>query len=239
MRNKSVSANTGSGLHRLLCLVALLVLWHCCRARVYDGTEKLYFNMKAVSWWIAGNNGDGNFAYFFNSSTNKWSAHSIQQSGNDYYVVVPAGTWTHVILTRNNTSTSPSWSNRWNQTGDIPIHDKYNYISSFSENSTSATWTNKYPSCIELSVEPASVNTTPYANTALTAVSTGTVTWSTTTGYLLDDDNIYHHHGMTGGNVTLKAGNLTGTVTVTAVGDGCSTVVTIPVTVVPDSEDCD
>ena len=34
-----------------------------------DGTSRLYFNMKAVSWWTAGTNGNGNFAYFFNNST--------------------------------------------------------------------------------------------------------------------------------------------------------------------------
>lgn len=105
-----------------------------------DGTARLYFNMSAIDWWTAGTNGNGNFAYFFNSSTNKWSAHSVQYSGNTYYVVIPSGSWTTVILTRNNTSTSPSWDNKWNQTGNITLSSTSNYISKFSENSEIATW---------------------------------------------------------------------------------------------------
>lgn len=128
----------------LLLLAALLgVSQGVLAARTYGGSERLYFNMNAVSWWKAGSpDGYGNFAYFFNNSTGKnaWSAHSVQVTGNYYYVVVPSGTWEGVILTRNNTSTSPSWDNKWNQTGDIAIDASKNYISAFSENSTTATW---------------------------------------------------------------------------------------------------
>ena len=107
-----------------------------------DGTARLYFNMKAVSWWTAGTNGNGNFGYFFNNSTGKnaWSAHAVNYSGDTYYVVIPSGTWAGVVLTRNNTSTSPSWNNKWNQTGDITLSSSSNYISKFSEGSTSVTW---------------------------------------------------------------------------------------------------
>jgi hypothetical protein len=88
-----------------------------------DGTARLYFNMSAVSWWTAGTNGNGNFCYFFNNSTGKnaWSAHAVKHDGNTYYLVIPKGTWAGVILTRNNTSTAPSWNNKWNQTGDITL----------------------------------------------------------------------------------------------------------------------
>ena len=105
-----------------------------------DGTALLFFNMSAVNWWIA-DSGNQNFAYFYNNTTNKnaWSAHSVQQTGNYYYVVVPSGTWEGVILTRNNTTTSPSWENKWNQTGDITWTSGKNYISAFSENSKTAT----------------------------------------------------------------------------------------------------
>ena len=122
-------------LHSLLTAV-LLLLTVSVSARQYDGTEKLYFNMNAVSWWSA----TGNFAYFFNSSSNAWSAKAEQVSGNVYAVTVPAGDWTTVILTRNSVTTNPSWSNKWNQTNDITIDGTKNYISSFSENSATATW---------------------------------------------------------------------------------------------------
>lgn len=113
-----------------------------------DGTARLYFNIKAVSWWTAGTNGNGNFAYFFNNSTgaSEWSSHAVQYSGDTYYVVIPTdketgkGDWAGVILTRNNTSTAPSWDNRWNQTSDITLSSTSNYISKFSEGSASVTW---------------------------------------------------------------------------------------------------
>ena len=107
-----------------------------------DGTARLYFNIKAVSWWNAGTNGDGNFGYFFNNSTGKnaWSAHAVKYSGDTYYLVIPKGTWAGVVLTRNNTSTAPSWNNKWNQTGDIVLSSTSNYISKFSEGSASVTW---------------------------------------------------------------------------------------------------
>lgn len=101
-----------------------------------DGTAILFFNMTPsyVDWWNSGTNGDQNFAYFFNDTTNKnaWSAHSVQESGNIYYVVVPAGTWEKVILTRNSVTSNPSWDNDYNQSKDIVMSASSNYISNFS-----------------------------------------------------------------------------------------------------------
>ena len=126
-----------------------------------NGDARLYFNMKAVSWWTAGTNGNGNFAYFFNNSTGKyaWSAHAVKYSGDTYYVVIPSGSWSGVILTRNNTSTSPSWSNKWNQTGDITMSSSSNYLSKFSEGSTSATW--------GTAIKPSSTATVTASSTAI------------------------------------------------------------------------
>ena len=116
-----------------------------------DGTARLYFHMtNGVSWWNAGTDGNGNFAYFYGSSGNKWSAHAVKHSGSIYYIVIPAGTWDHVILTRNNTSTSPSWDNKWNQTGNIPLSKSGNYLSKFKEGNGDAaastyTWSTQKP----------------------------------------------------------------------------------------------
>lgn len=106
-----------------------------------DGTARLYFNMSTYNWWISGN-GDNNFAYFFKDSKSAWSAHSVQYSGNTYYVVIPAGTWSTVILTRNNTTTTPSWDNKWNQSTDIALSATSNYLSKFKDtgNSGSTAW---------------------------------------------------------------------------------------------------
>lgn len=155
-----------------------------------DGTARLYFKMSAVNWWIAGNNGDGNFAYFYGTSGSAWSAHSVKHSGNDYYVVIPAGTWDHVILTRNNTSTSPSWDNKWNQTGNIALSSSSNYLSNFSADSESATWGTAIKPTSTASVASSAANVFVGAPANLTASLTSnanintikSVAYSTTTG---------------------------------------------------------
>ena len=131
----------------LVALMFLLGTSGAWAAVIFTSDDILYFNMSAVSWWTAGTNGNGNFAYFYNNSTgkNEWSAHAVQYSGSVYYVKIPAGTWEGVILTRNNTSTSPSWNNKWNQTGDIALSNTSNYISKFSEGSASVTWSTQKP----------------------------------------------------------------------------------------------
>ena len=80
-----------------------------------DGTARLYFNMSAVSWWIASSSGGGNFVYFFNNSTGKnaWSTKAEVYSGNIYYVTIPAGDWAGLILTRNSVTSGPTWNNKW------------------------------------------------------------------------------------------------------------------------------
>ena len=131
----------------LIMALMLLLGTGSAWARNYDGTEKLYFKMDAVSWWNCGTDGNQNFAYFFNGSNNAWSGHAIKQENNIYYVVVPKGDWTTVILTRNRVTSSPSFDNKYNQTDNITIDASKNYIESFSENSTSATWSTYTPPC--------------------------------------------------------------------------------------------
>ena len=157
-----------------------------------DGTARLYFHMtNGVSWWNAGTDGNGNFGYFFNNSTGKsaWSAHAVKHSESIYYITIPEGTWAGVILTRNNTSTSPSWDNKWNQTGDITLSDTKNYISKFAENSTTVTWSTQKPTS-NASVSSSSSSVFVGAPANLTAALTSnadintvkSVTYSTTTG---------------------------------------------------------
>ena len=157
-----------------------------------DGTARLYFNLNAVSWWNAGTNGDGNFAYFFNNSTGKnaWSAHAVKHSGDTYYVVIPNGTWAGVILTRNNTSTAPSWNNKWNQTGDIGLSSTSNYISKFSEGSATVTWGTAVKPVSNAAVSAAASTIFVGASTTLTSSLTSntnlntvkSATYSTTSG---------------------------------------------------------
>ncbi len=53
--------------------------------------------------------------------------------------VEDAGTYTHVIFTRNSAKGGP-WQNKWNQTGNIEMHATYNCATSFTADGTSKTW---------------------------------------------------------------------------------------------------
>lgn len=187
-----------------------------------DGTARLYFNMSAVSWWTAGTNGNGNFGYFFNNSTGKnaWSAHSVNYSGNTYYVVIPAGTWAGVILTRNNTSTAPSWENKWNQTGDITLSSTSNYISKFSENFGTVTW--------GTAVKPTSTGSLAASSTSVNIGANVTLTPSLTSNQTINDikSTAYSISPSSGASINgntftaTKAGTYTVTATITYNPDG-------------------
>ena len=186
-----------------------------------DGTARLYFNMSSINWWVA-SNGDGNFGYFFNNSTGKnaWSAHSVKHDGNTYYVVIPAGTWAGVILTRNNTSTSPSWNNKWNQTGDITLSSTSNYISKFSEGSASVTW--------GTAIKPSSTGSLTTSSTSVNIGANVTLTPSLTSNQTINDINstTYSISPNSGASISgntftaTKAGTYTVTATITYNPDG-------------------
>ena len=186
-----------------------------------DGTARLYFNMSTINWWVA-NSGNGNFGYFFNNSTGKnaWSAHSVKYDGNTYYVVIPKGTWAGVILTRNNTSTSPSWDNKWNQTGDITLSSTSNYISKFSEGSTSVTW--------GAAIKPASTGSLSASSASVNIGANVTLTPSLTSNQTINDINStsYSINPNSGASISTntftatKAGTYTITATITYNPDG-------------------
>lgn len=116
-----------------------------------DGTGILYFKMNAVSWWDTSGANGGNFAYFYGSTGNAWSEKAVKYQDNIYYVNIPKGDWTQVILTRNSTTSAPNFTaadkggNLWNQTGNIELQSDKNYITSFSESSTNATFSTVTP----------------------------------------------------------------------------------------------
>lgn len=116
-----------------------------------DGTGILYFNMTAVSWWDTSGANGGNFAYFYGSNGNAWSEKAVKYQDDIYYVNIPKGDWTHVILTRNSVTSDPNFTaadkggNLWNQTGNIELQSDKNYITSFSESSTNATFSTLTP----------------------------------------------------------------------------------------------
>ena len=132
-----------------------------------DGTARLYFNKEAMDWWDA--DGAKLSAYFYNSSTNKFAGIAKQYSGNTYYVVIPKGSWTNVILTRhNNTTTTPSWDNKWNQTGDLTLSNTSNYLSKFEDGKTTTTWGTSVKPTSTASVSAAASTIFVDASTTLT-----------------------------------------------------------------------
>ena len=178
-----------------------------------DGTARLYFNMSTYDWWISGN-GDNNFAYFFNDSKSAWSAHSVKYSGNTYYVVIPKGTWNTVILTRNNTTTTPSWDNKWNQSTDITLSSTSNYLSKFKDtgNSGSTVW--------GTAIKPASTGSLSASSTSVNIGANVTLTPSLTSNQTINDINsttysISPNSGASTSNNTFTA-TTSGTYTVTA-----------------------
>ncbi|MBP5659292.1 MAG: hypothetical protein J6W89_04670, partial [Paludibacteraceae bacterium] len=110
--------------------------------RTYGSGEKLYFKQYPASWsWFGGDLGSANhvFAYFYGSGGYAWSNEATVYKGGMLQVTVPAGTWTHVILTRQK-STTPGWGNLWdgdNQTEDIPLASRATYIQNFRKKNTS------------------------------------------------------------------------------------------------------
>lgn len=129
---------------KLSLLFFILMLGMGAFARTYDGNEKIYIRPLAVSWWLNDNAKVG--LYFFDDTPDpdvyKWAEATyltLNGSDNIWSATVPAGTWTKVVITRNYAS-PVSWDNKWNQSDYIVIDATANYIYSFSESSTTATW---------------------------------------------------------------------------------------------------
>ena len=95
--------------------------------RSYDGTETLYVDLGAVEFWLSDNAAQR--AYFYGADGNAWAEFSLTE-GTVYETLVPAGTWTNVILVRCNPEYQGSnyWDAKWSQTGDIDLDASKNFI---------------------------------------------------------------------------------------------------------------
>ena len=119
--------------------------WRFLRAiRVFGGTETFYINKTPPSWSDF-SSGVGSslhaFLYFFNDATgaSAWSGEVADNGNGNWWVNVPAGTWTHVIIVRKNNTTA-DWSGTIQQTGNIAFHDCYNYLYDFKQSSSDDWW---------------------------------------------------------------------------------------------------
>ena len=131
---------------RYIVLGLLMTLALNLSARHFEAGEIMYVKMNPTNWNWYGNDPDaGKFAYFYNNSTSayQWSDELIGVDWcNDVLQVnVPAGDWTHVIMTRNSVHTSPDWSNVFNngddnnvnKTENIQIPANQNYLENFRQ----------------------------------------------------------------------------------------------------------
>lgn len=115
-------------------------------ARVFEAGDVIYVKQNPTNWsWYGDNVNDGKFAYFFKEGTSSY-AWSEEATGVAYcddvlQIKVPAGDWTHVIMTRNSVHSGPDWSNVYNngddntvnKSADIKIPDNQNYLSNFRQ----------------------------------------------------------------------------------------------------------
>lgn len=131
---------------RYIVLGLLMTYALSVSARHFEAGEILYVKMQPANWtWYGTNTDDGKFAYFYNSSTSasQWSEEliGVDWCNDVLQVTVPAGDWTHVIMTRNSVHTSPDWSNVYNngddnnvnKSADIVIPDDQNYLENFRQ----------------------------------------------------------------------------------------------------------
>ena len=116
-------------------------------ARVFEEGEVIYVKKAPAYWDWYGNDDAGKFAYFYNNitGTNAWSeeAQYVPYRGDVLQIRVPAGDWTHVIVTRNNKNDDPAWKPDWSnvhgngddsnvqKSADIVIPEDQNYLENF------------------------------------------------------------------------------------------------------------
>ena len=104
--------------------------------RAFDGSTPLYFNAGAVNWWTDASAIQK--ATFTKSDNSTEVVTGVVEAGNIYAFTPPSGSYVSVTFSRHN----PSGGAQWNATGVISLSgtEANNYISSFSDNSSTVTW---------------------------------------------------------------------------------------------------
>lgn len=101
-------------------------------ARSFDGTQKIYLKANAVSWWI---NDNCTQRAVLNNETSVIGV--IEDAERFIYAfTIPAGDYTTIRFERCESAEAAAW----NKTGEITIPAEGNYVTSFDQNSSEATW---------------------------------------------------------------------------------------------------
>ena len=103
--------------------------------RSFDGSESLYINAAAVDWW---RNDGAILTMTLTAADGTETVLTLSQAeGAVYGAVIPAGSYTSLVLSRLNPEDPESV---WNSTGPIPVPAQGNYIESFDNGSAQASW---------------------------------------------------------------------------------------------------
>lgn len=89
----------------------------------------IYFNAGAIYWWTSSN-------AVQRAVVDGTNIIGVLEYGSVYAFTIPAGLHETIRFERAEADNVPAW----NKTGDIQIAATYNYVASFSENSSTATW---------------------------------------------------------------------------------------------------
>ena len=118
---------------RLFVLFAVILVTVSALAnRSFNGTEVLYLNAGAVSWWQ-----DGGAVQRASFDGGEFVIGVPAADPSKVAFTVPAGSYKTVVFSRASSATATAW----NSTGEIPLTGTTeNMINTFAENSNSVTW---------------------------------------------------------------------------------------------------
>jgi hypothetical protein len=115
---------------RLIIGLLFMNIFTFMNAATFTGGQVFY--LKPNSDWL--NDGARFAVYVFRGNTNAWASMTKIKSGY-YRVEAPSGTWDNLIFCRMNGGTSTnSWSNKWNQTGDLTYDGTKNFFNKPNNN---------------------------------------------------------------------------------------------------------
>lgn len=169
--------------------------------RTFSGSEVLYLNAGAVSWWQ-----DGNAVQIatFDGTTPVVGVAASDPSKVGF--TVPAGTYDAVVFSRHQSATSAAW----NSTGSISLDGTtMNMVNSFAQNSATVTWANYDGAAVEVPACPdqlyvigniANIGWTPGSGSALT--KNGNIFKSDTLNFQPDGSNTICYFCFTSSNST-------------------------------------
>ncbi len=106
-----------------------------------DEDTMMYYSIdSSIDWW-----NDNDCVHYVYVGKSDGSTEWIQANyigSNLYSFSLSAGSYDYMIVTRQNSTGSPSWDAKYNQSGNIPFENGKNWARNVKGDSTDATWRN-------------------------------------------------------------------------------------------------